>query len=126
MEASVLLNVKQMAFLWLVGGNLSLMVWALALYWMGRNSAGWLYYRVVVLFQWLVLLAVVVGAVLLLAGHRTTPGHFLYAFLNGALALARLAWHGRIMQAGRKGLLWLALWAALAAALAARSAVTAR
>jgi len=124
--ASVLLDIKQVAFLWLVAGNVLLMAWALALYWRGRSGAGPLYYRVVVLFQSLVFLAIVAGLGLLLAGHRTTPGHFLYAFLNGALALVRVSWHGRIMRAGRQGLLWLAFLAALGAALAARSAVTAR
>lgn len=125
MTPSVMVQIKQVAYFWLLAGNVLLMLWALVLYGLGRNSAGALYYRVVVLFQSLVLVAIVVGLLLLLRGARTTPGHFLYGFLNAVLALARIGWHGRITQAGRKGLLWLAALAATAAALAARSAVTA-
>src|SRR5690606_17386456 len=83
------------------------------------------YYRVVVFMQVLVGLAVVTGVWLLLRGSGTTPGHLLYAFLNGLLALVRIGWHARIEQTGHKGMLWLALLALTAVALAARSAVTA-
>lgn len=125
MTTPVLIQIKQMAYIWLLAGNVLLALWALVLYGLGRGSAGEFYYRVVVFFQTLVLLAVIVGAVLLAVGSRTTLGHYLYAFLNGLLALVRIGWHGRIMHGGRKGLLWLAFLAVTAAALAARSAVTA-
>lgn len=125
METSVLLQIKQMAYIWLVAGNVLLAVWALGLYVLGRSTAGEFYFRVVVFFQVLVLLAVVVGISLIVTGSGTTPGHWLYAALNALLALVRVFWHGRLMQSGRKGLLWLILLAVTAVALAARSAVTA-
>ena len=121
MQVSVLVQIKQMAYIWLLVGNLVLALWAVALYALGRSSAGEFYYRVVVFLQVLVGLAVVTGIWLLLRGSGTTPGHLLYAFLNGFLALARIGWHGRMMQSGRKGLLWLALLAFAAVALAARA-----
>jgi len=124
-EVSVLVQIKQMAYMWLLVGNLALALWAVGLYALGRTAAGEFYFRVVVFFQVLVGVAVVAGIWLLLAGSGTTPGHLLYAFLNGFLALARVGWHGRIVRTGRKGLLWLALLAVTAVALAARSAVTA-
>ena len=125
MQVAVRVQIKQMAYIWLLVGNLALALWAAALYALRRPSAGEFYYRVVVFMQVLVGLAVVTGVWLLLRGSGTTPGHLLYAFLNGLLALVRIGWHARIEQTGHKGMLWLALLALTAVALAARSAVTA-
>ena len=103
MQVSVLVQIKQMAYIWLLVGNLALALWAAALYALRRPSAGEFYYRVVVFMQVLVGLAVVTGVWLLLRGSGTTPGHLLYAFLNGLLALVRIGWHARIEQTGHKG-----------------------
>ena len=120
-EISVLLQIKQMAYLWLVVGNVILAAWAIGLYVLGRNTAGEFYFRVVVFFQVLILLAVVGGVSLIATGSGTTPGHWLYAASNALLALVRIFWHGRLMQTGRTGLLWLTLLAVTAVALAARA-----
>lgn len=125
MELSVLLQIKQMAYVWMLIGNVLLALWALGLYVFGRSTVGEFYFRVVVFFQVLVALSIVVGIMLLSGGVGTNPGHLLYAFLNGFLGLARVGWHGRLMRAGRPGLLWLAFLAVMAIALVARSAVTA-
>lgn len=125
MGMAVFLQIKQMAFMWLLVGNVALALWALGSYARG-TVPGPFYFRVVVFFQVLIVLSIVAGLLLIGGGIATNPGHLLYAFLNGLLALARLGWHSRLVGAGRKGALWMAFLALLAVALSARSSVTAR
>lgn len=123
--AGLMLQIKQIVFLWLLIGNGLLAAWAIVAY--ARSKAtGPLYFRLLVFLQALVVVALGAGVGLLSAGVPTNWGHVLYAVLNGGLALGRVLAHGRLLDTGRKGLLWEAGLALIAVALVARSSVTAQ
>lgn len=121
----VMLQTKQIAFLWLIIGNGLLIVWALFLYGTGRQP-GTLFFRLVVFLQVLVIVSVAAGFGLLSAGVPTTWAHVLYAVLNGGLAVGRVLAHTRLLRLGKRGVLWQIGLAALAIGLIARSSATVR
>lgn len=124
MELPVTLQLKQIIYVWLIGGNVGFILWAGALYVLRRPS-GPLFFRISAFLQLLVVFEIVLGLIVFADGMPTNWGHVLYALLNGFLALARLLWHGRLAGMGRRGLLWHMFMAVLAIGLIARSSVTA-
>lgn len=123
MVLETLLGVKSLAALWLLAGNILLVLWAAAAYLAHRllpPGFGVVFWFV----QALIGLQLTLGVAVSVYGLPAPPLHLVYGVANGVLAGARILALRPLAAAGRRGTLWHGALALLAAGLTARAAVT--